>query len=70
MVHRVALGLLKCFAADLARMDFEGLVAFLQHELPNRVDPDLVLHASFGISLKGAHIASLERMSERMHAQG
>jgi len=59
IIHRVALSLLKCFSDIILSLGFEELISFLQHDLPNQVDPDYIMSEAFKIPLKKVQIESI-----------
>jgi hypothetical protein len=62
VVHRVAVALLKRHRRTLVALDLEGLMAFLQRQLPTHVrsDVDAVLRAAFALPVKQSDVDALE----------
>ena len=66
----MALSLLKCFENELLSKSFEDLVGFLQHDLPNSVDPDVVMDTCFKLKLTKKEIDKIEGQYRQASMQG
>ncbi|KAL0205216.1 hypothetical protein P9112_000523 [Eukaryota sp. TZLM1-RC] len=60
IIFKVGLGLLRLYENELLELDFTGIVKGIQHDLPNKVEPDLLMSTIVKIKIKSADLTKLQ----------